>query len=174
MSTPKNGPSNKKAIGAPKNAAVTKQRAPASRKPGAKEAAAETIGTNDAVASAGVVRTSKRSVKAAQATEKATAQPTAAVAGSVSASGADGTAKVKRTKPAKKEKVVRDSFTMPRSDYAKIASLKQKCANNGRRVKKSELLRAALTLLDAAPEKRLLAAIDALETVQTGRPPSAD
>ncbi|BAN22815.1 hypothetical protein [Caballeronia insecticola] len=74
---------------------------------------------------------------------------------------------------AKKEKVVRDSFTMPRSDYAKIAALKQKCLNNGVRVKKSELLRAALTLLDAAPDKHLVDAIKALETVKTGRPANA-
>ena len=75
--------------------------------------------------------------------------------------------KVKRVK---KEKVVRDSFTMPKSEYAKIATLKQKCQDNGVRVKKSELLRAALAMLDAAPDKRLVAAIKALETVKTGRP----
>ncbi|MFP4896897.1 hypothetical protein ACLFKU_40440 [Paraburkholderia sp. EG304] len=75
-----------------------------------------------------------------------------------------------KTRRVKKEKVVRDSFTMPKSDYAKIATLKQKCQDNGVRVKKSELLRAALTMLEAAPEKRLVAAIKALETVKTGRP----
>jgi hypothetical protein len=73
----------------------------------------------------------------------------------------------------KKEKVVRDSFTMPKSDYAKIATLKEKCQKNGVRVKKSELLRAALAMLDAAPEKRLVEAIKALETVKTGRPANA-
>ncbi|NLP64771.1 hypothetical protein [Paraburkholderia sacchari] len=75
-----------------------------------------------------------------------------------------------KPKRAKKEKVVRDSFTMPKSDYAKIATLKQKCQDNGVRVKKSELLRAALTMLEAAPDKRLVEAIKALETVKTGRP----
>jgi hypothetical protein len=70
----------------------------------------------------------------------------------------------------KKEKVVRDSFTMPKSDYAKIASLKQKCHENGVRVKKSELLRAALAMLDAAPAEQLLATVKELETVKTGRP----
>jgi hypothetical protein len=70
----------------------------------------------------------------------------------------------------KKEKVVRDSFTMPKSDYAKIASLKQKCHDNGVRVKKSELLRAALTMLDAASAEQLLTAVKGLEAVETGRP----
>ena len=65
---------------------------------------------------------------------------------------------------------MRDSFTMPKSDYAKIASLKQKCHDNGVRVKKSELLRAALTMLDAASAEQLLTAVKGLEAVETGRP----
>nr|WP_253190248.1 hypothetical protein [Paraburkholderia phenazinium] len=70
----------------------------------------------------------------------------------------------------KKEKVVRDSFTMPKSDYDKIAALKQKCLDAGVSVKKSEVLRAGLLLLEGATSNRLLAAIAALETVKTGRP----
>ena len=70
-----------------------------------------------------------------------------------------------------KEEVVRDSFTMPKSDYEKIAVLKQKCLDAGVSVKKSELLRAGLLLLDSAPTTEgLLAAISAVETVKTGRP----
>lgn len=79
------------------------------------------------------------------------------------------TAEVK-VKRVKKEKVVRDSFTMPKSDYEKIAVLKQKCLDAGVSVKKSELLRAGLLLLESAASKRLLAAISAVETVKTGRP----
>jgi hypothetical protein len=75
-----------------------------------------------------------------------------------------------KAKRAKKDKVVRDSFTMPKSDYEKIAALKQKCLDAGVTVKKSELLRAGLLLLDSAPTKRLVAAIAAVETVKTGRP----
>jgi hypothetical protein len=75
-----------------------------------------------------------------------------------------------KVKRAKKEKVVRDSFTMPKSDYAKIATLKQKCLDAGVPVKKSELLRAGLLLLAEAPSKRLLAAVSAVETIKTGRP----
>ena len=75
-----------------------------------------------------------------------------------------------KTKPTKKEKVVRDSFTMPKSDYEKITVLKKKCLDAGVSVKKSELLRAGLLLLESASDKRLLAAISAVETVKTGRP----
>ncbi|CAN0617440.1 conserved protein of unknown function [Burkholderia multivorans] len=75
-----------------------------------------------------------------------------------------------KTKRQKKEKVIRDSFTMPKSDYEKIAALKQKCLEAGVSVKKSELLRAGLLMLEAAADKRLLAAVEAVETVKTGRP----
>lgn len=70
----------------------------------------------------------------------------------------------------KKEKVVRDSFTMPKADYEKLSILKRKCLDAGVAVKKSELLRAGLKLLESTSEKRLLAAIAAVETVKTGRP----
>jgi hypothetical protein len=75
-----------------------------------------------------------------------------------------------KTKRAKKEKVVRDSFTMPKSDYEKIDALKQKCLDAGVAVKKSELLRAGLLLLEGISVDRLLDAIAAVETVKTGRP----
>jgi hypothetical protein len=81
-----------------------------------------------------------------------------------------GVAAEEKAKRVKKEKVVRDSFTMPKSDYEKIATLKQKCLDAGVSVKKSELLRAGLILLEAASAKRLLAAISDVETVKTGRP----
>ncbi|MEP9322497.1 hypothetical protein PPMP20_05045 [Paraburkholderia phymatum] len=65
---------------------------------------------------------------------------------------------------------MRDSFTMPKSDYAKIAELKQRCLDAGLSVKKSELLRAGLNLLAVSPARRLVAAVQELEAVKTGRP----
>ncbi|WP_408211667.1 hypothetical protein [Paraburkholderia sediminicola] len=76
----------------------------------------------------------------------------------------------RKARQPKKEKVVRDSFTMPKSDYDRIASLKQKCLEAGVSVKKSELLRAGLLMLESAAPQRLLAAVSSLETVKTGRP----
>ncbi|SDR61748.1 hypothetical protein [Paraburkholderia tuberum] len=78
-----------------------------------------------------------------------------------------------RRKQVGREKVVRDTFTMPRADYEKIAVLKQRCLDAGVDVKKSELLRAALLLLESEPTKRLLAAVTAVEPVKTGRPPKS-
>ena len=70
----------------------------------------------------------------------------------------------------KKEKVVRDSFTMPQSDYALIAELKEKAVNSGLHVKKSELLRAGLRLLAKSNAAQLQRAVAALEKIKTGRP----
>jgi hypothetical protein len=88
----------------------------------------------------------------------------------VEAKPASVTTAEQKSKRVKKEKVVRDSFTMPKSDYEKLAALKQKCLDSGVAVKKSELLRAGLLLLEGVPIARLLDAISAVETVKTGRP----
>ncbi|KXV14785.1 hypothetical protein CR51_03860 [Caballeronia megalochromosomata] len=62
---------------------------------------------------------------------------------------------------------------MPRSDFEKIASLKQRCLDVGVLVNKSELLRAGLILLDSASEEQLRAAASAVERIKTGRPPKS-
>ena len=112
---------------------------------------------------AAVTAPAKKQTRSAKKTPK---QQPAAVPETVT-SEVVATSKGKRTK---KEKVVRDSFTMPKSDYEKIAELKQKCLTAGVSVKKSEILRAGLLLLEAAAPKRLMAAVAAVEQVKTGRP----
>ncbi|WP_321916584.1 hypothetical protein [Paraburkholderia sp. J11-2] len=78
-----------------------------------------------------------------------------------------------RREHVKREKVVRDIFTMPRADYEQLSVLKQRCLDAGIAVKKSELVRAGLLLLASGPTKRLLAAVKAVEPVKTGRPPKS-
>jgi hypothetical protein len=126
-------------------------------------AAAVEAASATAVASDGVRAEAPR----AKAMKKARATKSDSVTVAVTAQEKAAPEKAKRTK---KEKVVRDSFTMPKSDYAKLALLKQKCLDAGVAVKKSELLRAGLQMLDAVPAKRLLQAVSAIETVKTGRP----
>lgn len=77
---------------------------------------------------------------------------------------------VRKVKKENKVRVVRDSFTMPRSEYEKISVIKEICLKSGRHVKKSEVLRAALQALASMNEAQLQAAIAALETIPTGRP----
>lgn len=86
------------------------------------------------------------------------------------ANGAAGMAEAAAGQKPKKTKVVRDSFTMPEEDYRKLAELKERCLAGGQKVKKSELLRAGLTMLASLPAKRLLATVTSVESVKTGRP----
>jgi len=73
-------------------------------------------------------------------------------------------------KKMKKPKVVRDSFTMPKLEYAKIDELKALGFTVGVAAKKSELLRAGLIALTKLNAAELKVAIKALDTVKTGRP----
>lgn len=77
----------------------------------------------------------------------------------------------KAAKPAKvRVKLVRDSFAMPEADVALIAQLKERALEGRRPAKKSELLRAGLHALTALSPAQLVAALDALMPVKTGRP----
>jgi hypothetical protein len=79
---------------------------------------------------------------------------------------------VKEVKVAKKPKpkVVRDSFTMPQSEYQKIADIKEIGLKSGLQVKKSEVLRAGVLALCAMNEAQLIAALSGLDKIKTGRP----
>lgn len=73
-------------------------------------------------------------------------------------------------KKSKRPKVVRDSFTMPKAEYAKIDELKALGLSVGVSAKKSELLRAGLIALSKFSASQLKAALNALDNVKTGRP----
>lgn len=78
----------------------------------------------------------------------------------------------KEAKVAKKPKpkVVRDSFTMPQSEYQKIAHIKEIGLKAGLQVKKSEVLRAGVIALCAMNEEQLKVALSSLDKIKTGRP----
>jgi len=70
----------------------------------------------------------------------------------------------------KKARLVRDSFTMPEDEYQLIATLKKRCLDAGVAARKSEILRAAITGLAKLGDAELIAAIQSLEIIKTGRP----
>jgi len=72
--------------------------------------------------------------------------------------------------PPKKPKLVRDSFTIPKNEFAAIEALKNRAIAMGTSVKKSELLRAGLMALQAMGDADYKAAIAAVPTLKTGRP----
>jgi hypothetical protein len=74
----------------------------------------------------------------------------------------------------KNNKLVRDSFTIPKAEYAAIEMLKERALTLGQSVKKSELLRAGLMLLQGLNDAAYLNAMAAVPTLKTGRPSSAD
>ena len=67
-------------------------------------------------------------------------------------------------------KVIRDSFTMPEADYNLIAEIRDRCLKAGVTVSKSEAIRAGLNALNEMSDKELLAVIERLAKVKTGRP----
>ena len=72
--------------------------------------------------------------------------------------------------PKPKNKLVRDSFTIPKSEYVVLEALKLRAAKLERPTKKSELLRAGVAALNAMSDKAFLAAIGAIPSIKTGRP----
>ena len=73
-----------------------------------------------------------------------------------------------------KHKLVRDSFTIPKSEYTVLEGLKLRAANLARPVKKSELLRAGIAALHAMADKAFLAALNEVPSLKTGRPKGAN
>ena len=69
-----------------------------------------------------------------------------------------------------KQKLVRDSFTIPKSEYGVLEGLKARAAQLTRPVKKGELLRAGIIALHKMTDKAFLAAIDDVPSLKTGRP----
>jgi len=72
--------------------------------------------------------------------------------------------------PVKKDKLIRDSFTLPREDFELIAALKDRALDFKRPTKKSELLRAGLQVLASLDQAKLRKALDALRPLKAGRP----
>jgi hypothetical protein len=72
--------------------------------------------------------------------------------------------------PRLKQKLVRDSFTIPKAEYAVLEGLKVRAANLKRPTKKSELLRAGVAALQAMTDKAFLSALSGVASLKTGRP----
>lgn len=75
----------------------------------------------------------------------------------------------KADKP-KKAKLVRDSFTIPKAEYAVLQELKQRSSVSGTPAKKSEILRAGIMVLAGMNEAALRFALAAVPPIKTGRP----
>jgi hypothetical protein len=130
-----------------------------------------------------VKSTVKKTIAPKPVVPKAVAAKTVAIKSSTSVSPAKVTPKndlkVKVTKPVAKPvtkektpklKMERDSFTMPKAEYAQIHVLKDRLTKLGHHAKKSELLRAGIMQLAAMTDAALKAAMSKVPTIKTGRP----
>jgi hypothetical protein len=79
-------------------------------------------------------------------------------------------APIAKAPKAPKLKMERDSFTMPKTEYAQFAVLKDRLVKLGQPAKKSELLRAGIMQLAAMTDAALKAAMTKVPTIKTGRP----
>lgn len=102
-----------------------------------------------------------------QAARKAEPTPKPAPA---TASAAQQPAAAGKADKTKKPKLVRDSFTIPKTEYAVLEDLKLRAAKLGRPTKKSEVLRAGVQALAAMGDAAFLACVSGVPAVKTGRP----
>ena len=121
-----------------------------------------------AIAKPVVEPTTAPAVKAKPAT-KAAAKPAEKPAAKSVAKSVAQVAPVKATK-AKKPKMVRDSFTFPKDEYTVLDELKLRAAKLGHPIKKTELLRAGVKAIAAMADAALLAALQSVPSLKTGRP----
>jgi hypothetical protein len=70
----------------------------------------------------------------------------------------------------KKIKVVRDSFTLPKTELLQITEMKKRAMALGVEVKKSELIRAGLQALAGMADAAFKKAMANVPTIKTGRP----
>ena len=70
----------------------------------------------------------------------------------------------------KKDVLVRDSFTMPQSEYQVLSLVKKACLKAGIEIKKSELLRIAVVQLAGLSVAKIATLQKGLNKIQAGRP----
>lgn len=73
-----------------------------------------------------------------------------------------------------KHKLIRDSFTIPKSEYAVLEGLKARATDLKRPAKKGELLRSGIAALQAMSDKAFLSALAIIPSLKTGRPKLSD
>ena len=180
-----------KSLRAPRKTAASSA-AKSAASPAAQSAATAAAAAPSAVVSAAIAHvasTAKRAVVAKAPLATAASKPTPRVAARapakvavtvkatprapvvVTAASAQA-APLAQAKP--KNKLVRDSFTIPKSEYIVLENLKLRAANLKRPTKKSEVLRAGVAMLQAMGDKAFLAALNAVPSLKTGRPKGTD
>ena len=109
----------------------------------------------------------KAPARKAPTTSKAAVKPPPAPPKPLAAAHEPAAAKPEKTR---KPKLVRDSFTIPKLEYAVLEDLKQRAAQAGSPAKKSELLRAGVKVLAGMGDAAFLPRSPRSLRIKTGRP----
>lgn len=118
------------------------------------------------------VAPAKKSVtpKSAMPIKSAAAAGKSTTSRSATKPGAQKIPKARAAEKIKKAKLVRDSFTMPETEYAALGEVKKACLKAGFEVKKSELLRIGVALVRKLSLSTLKKEAGALAPLKPGRP----
>jgi hypothetical protein len=145
--------------------------APASVKPAAKKASAPKTAAKAPVAAKPAAKAAAKPVEkpAAKTTTKPAVKTMAKTATKTAAKPAAKTAVAKPAKE-KKIKMVRDSISIPKTEYVVLDEMKIRAGKLGTAVKKTELIRAGIKALAALSNTAFLAAVAAVPNLKTGRP----
>lgn len=165
---------------APARASLRSGAAKPGAKAPAKPAKAKSAAKAALDAPAGKTATPKAAVKKAAAAKKTAPKAAPAAAPKAAAKRAAGSrpragaaqAEAEREKM-RKPKLVRDSFTMPEQEYAVLAQVKKACLKAGFEIKKSELLRIGVALINQIDTATLKSILAGLPQLKTGRPKSS-
>lgn len=114
--------------------------------------------------------TTKSKTPSAKSAAPAAKAPAKKAAKPAKPAKADKPAKAEKEDKARKPKLVRDSFTIPKTEYAVLEDLKLRAAKLGRPAKKSEVLRAGVMALAAMGDAAFLASVTGVPAIKTGRP----
>ena len=146
--------------------------------PAASQEATPAAATKTASAKVPAKKTAASNVKAGLATKPAKSKKekvaTPAAKPAAAPPKAAAAAKEAKEAKAKKPKLVRDSFTIPKNEYTVLEDLKMRAAKLGRPAKKSEVLRAGVMALAAMGDAAFLASVSGVPAVKTGRPAKSE
>ena len=130
---------------------------------------AELIATAPEAVSAPEIVTKPKAARKTSAKAKVAADlPVAPAAEEADTVGAEDS--TDKHSKAKKPKLVRDSFTIPKTEYAVLNELKDRATQLALPVKKSELLRAGIKALAAMSDAAFVATLGTVPAIKTGRP----
>jgi hypothetical protein len=131
-------------------------------------------GTKAATPKSAPIKTSATKATAVKPAAKPAIAKSAPISSAAKAAAPKKAEKVKTAKPAKEKtpklKMERDSFTMPKAEYAQFHVLKERLNKLAQPAKKSELLRAGIMQLSAMTDAALKAALAKVPAIKTGRP----